>query len=101
VKDTFMLDTNICSFIIRERPQTVLDRLQEAVESRCRIVLSAITYAELVYGANSRKASPKLVDIVQAFVDRVDEVLPWDRHAVDETARIKKTIRRLPVTQSP
>ena len=28
----YMLDTNICSFIMRERPPSVLDRLQQAAE---------------------------------------------------------------------
>ncbi len=90
-----MLDTNICSFIIRERPESVLVRLQEAVQAKHRIVLSAITYAELLYGANNKKASPKLVQVVHEFVSRTDEVLPWDRHAVEEAARIKKALESL------
>lgn len=91
----FMLDTNICSFIIRERPQSVLLRLQEEVQAKHRIVLSAITNAELLYGANNKKASPKLVQVVHEFVSRMDEVLPWDRHAVEEAARIKKALESL------
>lgn len=90
-----MLDTNICSFIIREKPASVLHRLQEAVQSRSRLVISAITYAELLYGANSKKASPKLVHIVREFVERMDEVLPWDREAVEQAATLKKTLETL------
>jgi tRNA(fMet)-specific endonuclease VapC len=90
-----MLDTNICSFIIRERPQSILVRLQDEVQAKHRIVLSAITYAELLYGANNKKASPKLIQVVHEFVSRVDEVLPWDRHAVEEAACIKKALESL------
>lgn len=90
-----MLDTNICSFIIREKPVSVLHRLQEAVQSRSRLVISAITYAELLYGANSKKASPKLVHIVREFVERVDGVLPWDHMAVERSAYLKKSLETL------
>lgn len=90
-----MLDTNICSFIIREKPANVLHRLQEAVQSRSRLVISAITYAELLYGANSKKASPKLVHIVGEFVERMDEVLPWNKNAVEQTAALKRNLESL------
>ncbi len=52
----YMLDTNICSFIMRERPPVVLSRLQSCVNAQHRIVVSAITYAEMRFGAVGRKA---------------------------------------------
>ncbi|EBW6088342.1 PIN domain-containing protein, partial [Salmonella enterica subsp. enterica serovar Enteritidis] len=48
---TYMLDTNICSFIMREQPEAVLKRLEQAVLRGHRIVVSAITYAEMCFGA--------------------------------------------------
>ncbi|MFV8069359.1 VapC toxin family PIN domain ribonuclease, partial [Enterobacter cloacae complex sp.6730869] len=39
----YMLDTNICSFIMREQPEAVLKRLEQAVLRGHRIVVSAIT----------------------------------------------------------
>ncbi|HGX8571378.1 TPA: VapC toxin family PIN domain ribonuclease, partial [Escherichia coli] len=42
-----MLDTNICSFIMREQPAAVIKRLEQAVLRNHRIVVSAITYAEM------------------------------------------------------
>lgn len=95
MKNVYMLDTNICSFIIREKPASVLHQLQEAVQSRSRLVISAITYAELLYGANSKKASPKLMNVVHEFVERMDAVLPWDREAVEHAAILKKTLETL------
>ncbi len=32
----YMLDTNICSFVMRERPTTVLEKLRDAVDGRTR-----------------------------------------------------------------
>lgn len=95
MKKVYMLDTNICSFIIREKPTSVLHRLQEAVQSRSRLVISAITYAELLYGANNKKASPKLIYIVREFVERMDEVLSWDKKAVEHAASLKKSLETL------
>jgi tRNA(fMet)-specific endonuclease VapC len=39
----YMLDTNICSFIMRERPPVVVDRLQRAVELQNNVAISVIT----------------------------------------------------------
>jgi tRNA(fMet)-specific endonuclease VapC len=89
VTTLYMLDTNICSFIMRERPAAVLSRLQACVNAQHRIVVSAITYAEMRFGAIGRKASPKHVDLVTAFAARLDGVLSWDRAAVDATAAIR------------
>ena len=85
-----MLDTNICSFIMRNKPVALLKKLQEHVENRDELVISAITYAELRFGAVGKKASPKHDIIVSEFVDRVDIILPFDRFAVEKTAELKK-----------
>ncbi|CAH2812783.1 MAG: VapC toxin protein [Candidatus Burkholderia crenata] len=91
----YMLDTNICSFIMRERPPELLARLQACVDAQQRIVVSAVTYAEMRFGAVGKKASPKHGALVSAFVVRLDGVLPWDAAAVDETARIRVELARL------
>jgi len=85
-----MLDTNICSFIMRERPETLLKVLQDHVTNKHRLVISAITYAELRFGAIGKKASPKHNLIVDQFMERIDAVIPWDRKAVEATAAIKR-----------
>ncbi|OXI34674.1 VapC toxin family PIN domain ribonuclease [Burkholderia sp. AU16741] len=85
----YMLDTNICSFIMRERPPVVLSRLQSCVHAQHRIVVSAVTYAEMRFDAVGKEASPKHAELVAAFVARLDGVLPWDAAAVDATAAIR------------
>jgi len=44
----FLLDTNICIYIRRRRPPTVLERFRQLKPGEA--VLSVITYGELVYG---------------------------------------------------
>lgn len=87
-----MLDTNICSFIMRERPLYLLKVLQAHVENKDRIVVSAITYAEMRFGAIGKKASPKHNVIVDEFMSRVDSVLAWDQSAVEATTVVKKDL---------
>lgn len=89
---TYMLDTNICSFIMREQPVAVIDRLEQAVLRNHRIVVSAITYAEMRFGAIGKKASPRHGQLVDAFCARLDAILPWDRAAVDATTAIKAAL---------
>lgn len=91
---TYMLDTCICSFIMRERPECVLRRLAFEVSQNNRIVISAITYAEMRYGQIGKKASPRHKTLVDEFVTRLDEVLPWDRNAVDATIEVKLSLTR-------
>lgn len=87
-----MLDTNICSFIMREHPVAVINTLQTHVDNRDRIVVSAITYAELRFGAIGKKASPKHNVIINEFMERIDAVLAWGLDAVDATVVIKKQL---------
>ncbi|MGL5422861.1 MAG: type II toxin-antitoxin system VapC family toxin [Serratia fonticola] len=89
---TYMLDTNICSFIMREQPEAVIKRLEQAVLRNHRIVVSAITYAEMRFGAIGKKGSPRHAQLVDAFCARLDAVLAWDRAAVDATTEVKAAL---------
>ncbi len=88
-----MLDTCICSFIMREQPETVIKRLEQAVLRNQRVVVSAITYAEMRFAATGPKASPRHAQLVEAFCARLDAILRWDRRAVDATANIRVALR--------
>jgi tRNA(fMet)-specific endonuclease VapC len=62
-----MLDTNICSYIIRNKPISIKEKLKE-VEKNHTIALSSIVVCELVYGA-TKKDSQKLIKIVSTFIN--------------------------------
>ena len=76
---------------MREQPIEVLEKLQ-IIAKHHQIVISAITYAEMRYGAIGKKSSPKHNKWVDHFVMRLDAILPWDVKAIDEAARIKKEL---------
>ena len=45
---TYMLDTNICIYIMKQRPQKVIQKFREVADDG--VCISAITLAELEYG---------------------------------------------------
>ena len=63
----YMLDTNICSYIIRNNPRGVYEKLKE-IEKKHTVALSSIVVSELFYGAR-KKDSPKLRKVVALFVE--------------------------------
>ncbi|MDR3107100.1 MAG: type II toxin-antitoxin system VapC family toxin, partial [Bifidobacteriaceae bacterium] len=88
-----MLDTNICSFLMRARQPVLEERVTTASAQGALIVISAITYAELRYGATGPKASPRHVQMVDEFAKRLDAILPWDAAAVEQAARVRRALR--------
>jgi tRNA(fMet)-specific endonuclease VapC len=77
---------------MRERPVGVLARLQAAVEGQSSIVISVITYYEMLLGTIGRNASPSHAALVEAFTARLSAVLPWERAAAEEAMRIRKDL---------
>ncbi|MGS9179378.1 type II toxin-antitoxin system VapC family toxin, partial [Salmonella enterica subsp. enterica serovar Infantis] len=78
---------------LREQPEAVLKRLAQAVLRGHRMVVSAITYSEMRFGATGPKASPRHIERVDAFCARLDAILPWDRAAVTATTERKVALR--------
>ena len=91
-KASYMLDTNTCSFLIRKKPEYLLEKLQRTAQGGHPIVVSAITYAELTFGAVNKKASPKMAGIVSEFAERLDAIVAWDKLAVEHSTLIKKEL---------
>ena len=77
---------------MREQPESVIRRLEQMVICNHRIVISAITYAEMRFGTIGKKASPRHARLVDAFCVRLDAILPWDWAAVDATTEIKMVL---------
>lgn len=82
----YMLDTNICSYIIRNKPETIKEKLK-TVEKNHTIALSSIVVSELFYGAK-KKGSEKLFHLVLTFVENF-EVLDFDRNSALAYAEIR------------
>lgn len=82
----YMLDTDMCSYIIKEHPESVRQRFQGlAMEQLC---VSVITYAELIYGVERSSSRRVNRPIIEDFVRYLD-VLNWGTEAADEYGLIR------------
>ena len=65
----FLLDTNICIYIQRQKPKEVLARFEKLEPGD--VAISVITWGELLYGAEKsmqRKKALQLLDEFKSFV---------------------------------
>ena len=51
MSELYMLDTDICAFVLRRTSNALLERIQAVPVMQQ--VMSVITYAELLYGASA------------------------------------------------
>jgi tRNA(fMet)-specific endonuclease VapC len=87
----YMLDTNICVYLIKKKPESVLANLRSSINDG--VSISAITLAELFYGVEASAYPEKNTVALSQFLSIVD-VLPFDDEAASEYGRICATLRR-------
>ena len=86
-----MLDTNMCIYVIREKPGRVLRRFRRTdVLALC---ISSITLSELEYGVSksSRPAENKMA--LAAFLAPL-QVFPYDDMAAQEYGRLRAALEK-------
>jgi tRNA(fMet)-specific endonuclease VapC len=86
-----MLDTNICIYIIKKKPEQVLERLKNARISD--IGISSITLSELAYGAE-KSSRPYQNRIALAEFLAPLEILSYDDMAAQEYGKIRANLER-------
>jgi tRNA(fMet)-specific endonuclease VapC len=87
-----MLATDLCRGIIRQQPRALLSRLQEWSANSDELVVSAITYAELVAAALLTAEKDRHMRLVEQFCERLDAIVPWDTSAVDTYTRLQRQL---------
>lgn len=85
------LDTNICSYILRNHPLSMLERF--ASLDREQLWLSAIVAAELRFGA-TKLGVPRFQSAVEAWLAGFD-VKPWPLAATQHYAQIRTALERV------
>ena len=86
-----MLDTNICIYIIKKKPEQVLRRLKKTRISE--IGVSSITLSELEYGA-AKSSRPDQNKIALAQFLAPLEILSYDDMAAQEYGKIRESLER-------
>ena len=82
----YMLDTDISSYVIRKRPDSVRARFGELDSGQ--LCISVVSEAELLYGVKAKGSPRALASMVADFLRRL-HVLDWSRAAAQHYAGIR------------
>lgn len=83
---TYMLDTNICIYAMKKKPEKVLQRFREEMDSG--ICISSITLAELEYGMKHSSDPVKNEQALIRFLAPLS-ILPFGVAAASEYGEIR------------
>ena len=87
----YLLDTNICIYIIKEHPENVLKSLKKKRSKG--IAISTITLAELEHGVENSKYPEKNKIALIKFLSIIN-ILDFDAKAAEEYGKIKTDLKR-------
>ncbi|MCI6629211.1 MAG: type II toxin-antitoxin system VapC family toxin [Lachnospiraceae bacterium] len=87
----YMLDTNICIYSIKHKPESVFRRLQEHDPSE--ICISSVTYAELVHGVEKSQAVEKNRLALVLLLANI-EILDFDALAAEAYGKIRADLEK-------
>jgi tRNA(fMet)-specific endonuclease VapC len=87
----YMLDTNICIYVIKNYPPTLRERFNSLAEGLC---ISSITLAELHFGAEKSARRVENLEAIAQFAARLD-VLPFPPKAAAHFGQIRAHVERL------
>lgn len=87
----YMLDTNICIYAIKHKPEKVLEELQRHDPSD--VCISAVTYAELIHGVEKSAAIEKNRLALSLLLANI-EIFDFDAKAADCYGKIRAELEK-------
>ena len=87
----FLLDTNICIYLIKKKPTSVIERLQS--EKIDDIGISSITLSELLYGVEKSKARDRNMKALIKFLAPL-HISPYGDRASQEYGGIRAALEK-------
>ena len=87
----YMLDTNICIYAIKHKPEQAFKRLQEHDPSE--ICISSVTYAELVHGVEKSKSIEKNRLALALLLANI-EIISFDSLAAENYGKIRADLEK-------
>jgi len=86
----YMLDTNICIYTIKNRP----DRAREAfIRHQDQMCVSTVTAMELIYGAEKSAVAARNLRVVEGFLSRL-VVADYDLHAAEHSGQLRAELQK-------
>lgn len=87
----YLLDTNICIYVIKKRPAHVFRRFDRSRLGD--IGISAITYSELLYGVEKSQSASRNRTALEAFTAPL-EILDYDESAAEAYGSVRAELER-------
>jgi tRNA(fMet)-specific endonuclease VapC len=87
----YMLDTNICIYVIKNRPAAMRERFDQLAEALC---ISTVTLGELLYGVEKSARRSQNLEAVEQFTARL-EVLPFSAKAAAHFGQMRAELARV------
>ena len=87
---TYMLDTNICIYVMKNYPPNLLGKFNTLAEQLC---ISSITLGELHYGAEKSARRADNLIAIQHFTARL-EVLAFEAKAAAHYGQVRAELER-------
>lgn len=75
----YMLDTNICIYVIKKRPVEILDKFNKHAS---QLSMSTITFAELIHGVEKSQQIDKNYKVIEDFCSRLEILTYGDKAAL-------------------
>jgi len=86
----YVLDTNICIYVIKRRPLEVRERFNEAAG---HLAISSVTLAELLHGVEKSQQLAANLRAVEDFCSRLD-ILDYGEQAAGHYGEIRAQLER-------
>lgn len=94
----YMLDTNICIYAIKKKPEKVLSKLKD--KNPEDICISAVTYAELACGVE-KSAEVERNRLALSLLLASIEILDFDSKAAEEYGSVRANLEKRGVPIGP
>lgn len=86
----YLLDTNICIYLMKHQPEVVANRFAQCYAGD--VVISAITYAELVYGVEMSTHPERELAHLSSLIEDIP-VMPFDVAAANAYGPVRLATR--------
>lgn len=89
----YLLDTNVVSYLIRQRAYPAQHHFSAEKENRSLLAISTVTEAELLFGLARKPEATRLAQSIHDFIADI-AILPWGSAAAKQYAELRAVLER-------
>lgn len=91
----YLLDTNICIYIIKKSPEQVLKKLEAITgnEGKNEVYLSSVTISELYYGVEKSSQPEKNLEALKGFLTPF-QIIDFDDASAEVFGKVRSNLER-------